>query len=86
MPDADDVEAFRDDAAGSIDGAPLPSPGGSRGVGAAAAPGFGRRSGLSGGSGSLLAHALAGLSPKCVAARCVCAGTPAVRCCRAQAC
>ena len=63
MVEADDVEAFRHD--GSVDGAPVQSPegslgGGSRGAGA----GFGRRSGLSGGSGSLLAQALAAPSPK----------------------
>jgi len=65
LADGDDVEAFRHDAAGSVDGAAAQSPegslgGASRGAGA----GFGRRSGLSGGSGSLLAQALAGLSPK----------------------
>ena len=65
MVEADDVEAFRHDGGGSVDGAPVQSPegslgGGSRGAGA----GFGRRSGLSGGSGSLLAQALAAPSPK----------------------
>ena len=65
MVEADDVEAFRHDAGGSVDGVPIQSPddslgGGSRGAGA----GFGRRSGLSGGSGSLLAQALAAPSPK----------------------
>jgi hypothetical protein len=65
----EDVEAFRHEAGGSVDGMPqLPSPGGSLAAAgaAAAAAGFGRRSGMSGGSGSLLAQALAGISPKCV--------------------
>ncbi len=61
--EGDDVEAFRHD--GSVDGAAVASPEGSLGgVSRGAGAGFGRRSGLSGGSGSLLAQALAGLSPK----------------------